>query len=107
MEQSELRRYIRDAYGQMDNGVKHPSTEQIIEIASKTSGNASAEVQRHLLTCDQCQQWLKEFEQFQADCEGRSTQDLHNEWREFRRRTRWHRAVKAGRRRGSIAAGIT
>jgi hypothetical protein len=105
MEKSELRRYVRDAFGQMDDGVKHPSTQQIAEIASKTSGATGAEVQRHVLTCDQCQQLLQEFEQFQTDCGRRSAQNLDDAWREFRRRIRWHRAVMT-KPWGTIAATI-
>jgi hypothetical protein len=106
MEKSEFQRYVRDAFGQMDDGVKHPSTQQIAEIASKTSGATCAEVQRHVLTCDQCQQLLQEFEQFQTDCECRSAQNVDDEWREFRRGIRWHRPVMTKPRWGTIAATI-
>jgi hypothetical protein len=106
MEKSEFRRYVRNAFVQMDDGVKHPATQQIAEIASKTSVATSAEVQKHVLSCNQCQQLLQEFEQFQTDCERRSTQNLDDEWREFRRRIRWHRAVMTKPLWGTIAATI-
>jgi tetratricopeptide (TPR) repeat protein len=115
MEQNEIEVYVREAFQQMDLGVKHPSIQQLTGIATgETVGSDRIEVERHLSTCDQCRHQLRDFEQFRADCElparSRSTPgsnpELHKEWREFRRRIFWRDAVASAPRWGSIAAAV-
>jgi CHAT domain-containing protein/tetratricopeptide (TPR) repeat protein len=109
MQENEFQRYVREAFREMDHGVKHPSMQQIVEMADG-SAPADAEVEGHLSTCEHCSQRLREFETFAADCErpvSREARDrINNQWPGLRRRIWRYKGGAIVPKWGSIAAGI-
>jgi CHAT domain-containing protein len=108
MGHSELMRYVREAFRDMDKGLEHLSIEQLAEMAnSRNPGAAGQDVVRHLAACDLCEERLLELELFLADCKGPAreelSKDVDREWRQLRRRIRWHNTMTAIATWGRIA----
>src|SRR5713226_8855776 len=107
MENSEFVRSVREAFWQMDNGVKHPSVEQLAQMVRGELPEAHRqEIQDHLETCAACRETLQDFEQFLADCDRPAAGDLTEEYRDLQRRIRRGKLMAMAPRWGSIAAAI-
>ncbi|HEY6392351.1 MAG TPA: CHAT domain-containing protein [Bryobacteraceae bacterium] len=91
----------------MDNGVKHPSVEQLAQmVRGELPETHRHEIQDHLETCAACRETLQDFQQFLADCDRPSAGDLTEEYRDLQRRIRRDKLMTLAPRWGSIAAAI-
>lgn len=107
MDDTELRRLAGEAFQQMQGEASHLSLERTAEFArGELSGSRRDEVERHLTECAPCRLRVDELEQFLADCESPSREDLTEEWQKIRSRILWHKAVTSAPRWGAIAAVV-
>lgn len=89
MEDGELRRYVREAFRDMNPETPHISVEEIAEFAKdKDSNPRRQQIEKHLAECDLCRGRLADFEQFVSDSQQPLDRDLTSEWHEFQRRIR-------------------
>lgn len=99
MEEGELRRYMREAFRNMDREAGHISVEEIEALASGAASSPRAqEMQSHLAQCEQCRQLLQEFKQFVADSQVPTSTDLTKEWNALQHQLRPQKKIEVMRR---------
>src|SRR5437660_12106506 len=104
MDQSELDRYVREAFREMSDKTPHPAIEQLTALVrNELDGGRRAEVEGHLSSCPICRAQLEELREFLQECGRPPDSHVAPRWEELQGRVRRRKAAMLMRPWGSIA----
>lgn len=107
MDASELRRYVLEAFRQMNDRTVHATAAQLRAfVRNEMPSSERAALESHLDVCPPCRSQLDDLRAFLADCENTPDVEVIPPWSDFQARMRKRRAFLLVRRWGALAAAL-